>query len=89
MCIRDSIITEDPSNDDIYRVGCVAHIKQVLKSYDNEYRVAFECVCRAVIEGDVFENEGCPADVYKRQEKGYTIKLSLYPQNQKYFWKRI
>ena len=44
--IRD----EDPSIDDLYKFGCTARIRQMLKVNDTEVRVLVEGINRAVIK---------------------------------------
>ena len=47
--------TEIPGEEDVYRVGCIARIKQVTKLPDNLVRVMVEGISRGILHG--FEPE--------------------------------
>ena len=47
--------TETPQQDDVYRVGCIARIKQVTKLPDNLVRVMVEGISRGILYGFVPE----------------------------------
>ena len=53
------IFSEEPQTDDLYEIGCVAKVRQVLKVTDEITKVVLEGVRRATATGYT-ERFGCP-----------------------------
>lgn len=50
LCTQKSISTDDPGEDDIYQVGVVAEIQQLIKLPDNSLKAVVEGISRAKIK---------------------------------------
>ena len=59
---------EDPSEKDLYKIGCIAKIKQVLKVSDGLTKVLIEGVHRAEFTNFVSGRDFYTADVIRREE---------------------
>lgn len=60
---------EDPTEKELYNIGCIARVKQVLKVSDNLTKVLVEGVCRAKYSNFVNGKNFYTADVLKCEEK--------------------
>lgn len=63
--------TDDPGADDLYAVGCIAKIEQVLKLSGESLRISIEGVCRASLL-EIYNNDPClMANVSVLGDKAY------------------
>lgn len=46
LIMQKKLGTENPGKEDLYRIGCIAHIRQVAKMPNNFVRVLVEGICR-------------------------------------------
>ncbi len=60
---------EDPTEKELYTVGCIARVKQVLKVSDNLTKVLIEGVCRATFSNFRSGRDFYTAEVMKCEEK--------------------
>ena len=60
---------EDPTEKELYSVGCIAKIKQILKVSDNLTKVLVEGVCRAEFTNFTNGRDFYTADVIRCEEK--------------------
>ncbi|MCQ2478863.1 MAG: LON peptidase substrate-binding domain-containing protein, partial [Clostridia bacterium] len=47
LITQKNILTENPENKDLYKVGCVCRVRQILKMPDGIIKVLLEGICRA------------------------------------------
>ena len=50
LATQKDISVEDPKINEVYKIGCVAVIKQILKTSNDTIRVMVEGVCRATVD---------------------------------------
>ncbi|MBQ2815513.1 MAG: endopeptidase La [Clostridia bacterium] len=50
LATQKDISVEDPKVNEVYKIGCVAVIKQILKTSNDTIRVMVEGVCRATVD---------------------------------------
>ncbi len=62
---------EDPAENDLYKMGCIVRIKQVLKVSDNLVKVLVEGVARATYQNFRNSREFYVAEVTKVEEKPF------------------
>ena len=60
---------EDPNEKDLYSIGCIARVKQILKVSDNLTKVLVEGVSRAEYRNFIFGSKCLYADVIKCENK--------------------
>lgn len=66
LVTQKDISCEDPSNEDLYRIGVIAEVKQMLKIPGGNVRVSVEGICRARLLDTV-------------RADGNYLKASVYP----------
>ena len=77
LVAQKEVTVEDPEQIDLYSMGVIAEIKQVIKSPENDFlRVVVEGVCRASATQFLQESPYFIADVKER--KSYKIKDESY-----------
>ncbi|MGI6279552.1 MAG: endopeptidase La [Acutalibacteraceae bacterium] len=63
---------EEPEKDDLYKIGCVVKVKQILKISDTVIKVLVEGLYRARLTNFINGSIYCSADVEKCEEKAIT-----------------
>ncbi len=72
ICTQKNFYAEDPSAEDMYTIGCVAKIKQVLKVSDSLVKVLVEGVYRATYTNFKSGKQFYTANVIRCEEKAVT-----------------
>lgn len=65
LITQKNIAADDPSKDDLYDVGCVAKVKQILRISDDMVRVLVEGSFRAEMLGITATEPTCRADIVR------------------------
>ena len=50
LATQKDISVEDPKFSEVYKIGCVAVIKQIIKTPNDTIRVMVEGICRATVD---------------------------------------
>ena len=70
---QKNIVDDDPGFAGLYPVGTVVHVKQILKSQDNNIRVLVNGICRARIT-DIIQADPYMSAVVERTEDVHTVE---------------
>ena len=70
---QKNIVDDDPGFGGLYPVGTVVHVKQILKSQDNNIRVLVSGICRARIT-DIIQADPYMSAVVERTEDVHTTE---------------
>lgn len=78
LLTQKDIATDDPQDDDFYKIGCVAQIKQTLtKNQDGNIRVIAEGYCRASVQRFKRDNGYITAEVLSKTMTADTSVLDI------------
>ena len=86
LVTQTSLSENEPTADDLYKVGVVARVKQLVRHGDDELKIFVEGVCRAEVNRLVFEEPYLRAEVTPFSSLNYrasnrTEALQRYIQN--------
>ena len=76
---QKDLLVEEPTRDEVYSVGVICKIKQILKISENAIRVLVEGIERAKIVDYIYDEEYIKASVEKvRSKKSRSAELEAY-----------